>query len=48
MFSLKFEREVSLSVVTLNACMYLSGIVHWFAILLLLLPSVPVGLLVSV
>ena len=43
MFGLKFSGEATLSVVTLkpflNACMYLSGVVHWFASLLLLLPS---------
>jgi len=43
-FELKFRGEANLSVVTLkpclNACMYLFGVVHWFASLLLLLPSV--------
>ena len=42
-FGLKFRGEANLSVVTLepslNDCMYLSGVVHWFASLLLLLPS---------
>ena len=44
MLGLKLNGEASLSVVTLRpsliACMYLSGVVHWFASLLLLLPSV--------
>ena len=43
MFGLKFKGEANLSVVTLkpslNACMYLSGVVHWFASLLVLHPS---------
>ena len=38
MFGLKLRGEANLSVVTLkpslNACMYLSGVVHWFASLL--------------
>ena len=48
MFGLKFRGEADLSVFTLrpslNACMYLSGVVHWFASFLHLLP--PVALLV--
>ncbi len=44
MFGLKFRGEANVSVVMLkpflNACMYLSGVVHWCASLLLLLPSV--------
>ncbi len=43
MFGLKLRGEANLSVVTLkpflNACMYLSGVVHWFASLLFLFPS---------
>ncbi len=35
MFGLKFKGEANLSVVmlkpSLNACIYLSGVVHWFA-----------------
>ena len=42
MFGLKFQGEANLSVVmlkpSLNACVYLSGVVHWFASLLFLLP----------
>ena len=43
MFELKFKGGANLSVValkpSLNACMYLSGVVHWFASLLFLHPS---------
>ncbi len=43
MFGLKLRGEANPSVVTrkssLNACMYLSGVVHWSASLLFLLPS---------
>ena len=43
MLGLKFKGEANLSVVTLrpslSACMYLSGVELWFAILLLLFPS---------